>query len=306
MPTVPCPNSCCSETGKGVCNKDTGECKCAAAYGGLDCCKLKLPCCDGCEDHGTCDSNTGRCKCDDGWGNLNTFIGGHAKGKKCCSAKLCPLDCRSDEGHGVCNVDTGTCECDASWTGAACTEPAMPCPDACSGHGECDKQTGECKCKGAWHGIDCAIPYVPCNCSALDNSTVHGVCDTTVGVMHCDPGPYAGKCCTPLPCFRNCTGEAHGLCDESTGLCKCKRAWEDADCGTPKCGDHGYMLPDGSCHGDPDYYAPIAGGICDRVGSGLCRPDIRCVADGTEADTCSKRAVGWVEPIPVSFLLSLR
>eukprot|EP00946_MAST-07B_sp_MAST-7B-sp1_P000100 g100.t1 len=164
-------------------------------------------------------------------------------GAKCCSAKLCPLDCRNDEGHGVCNVDTGICECEASWTGASCTEPAMPCPDACSGHGTCNKQKGECACAGEWRGIDCAIPYIPCNCSALDNSTVHGTCDTTVGVMHCDPGPYAGKCCTPLPCFRNCSGEAHGLCDKETGLCKCKRAWEDADCGTPKCGKHGFMLP---------------------------------------------------------------
>ena len=52
------------------------------------------------------------------------------------------------------------------------------------------------------------------------------------------------------------------------------------------------MLPDGSCHGDPGWYAPVKGGICDRIGD-LCKPDIKCISHkGSVYDTCNNHASG--------------
>ena len=50
------------------------------------------------------------------------------------------------------------------------------------------------------------------------------------------------------------------------------------------------MLPDGSCRADAGWYPLIQGGVCDR--GRLCRPQVRCVSDGSAADTCKKRSVG--------------
>jgi hypothetical protein len=315
-----CPTNCCGPT-HGICNHNTGRCVCHSGYSGMDCCSASLPCCQGCSKHGTCDGTNGQCTCDDGWGGNY---------KECCTKKLCPKDCHSDEKHGICS--NGICKCQPSFTGVACETSVLPCPNGCSGHGTCDGGTGECSCQVSWRGIDCGIPYLPCNCSIIKNTrtisntknatnvpiynatlkriiaafgnidnyeiidatvenTVGGTCDTTTGIMKCKNHTFVGKCCTRIPCFNNCTSSLHGKCDTATLLCICSRAWMGADCSVPKCGQHGILLSDGSCRADKHYYSPIQGGICDRVGP-LCRPDIRCVADTSSGDTCSKNAVG--------------
>ena len=71
----------------------------------------------------------------------------------------------------------------------------------------------------------------------------------------------------------------------------CYRAWQGTRCEEQRCGPHGTMIPDGSCRADPGWYPLIKGGICDRVGR-LCRPQVRCIADKTEDDTCNQRATG--------------
>ena len=268
-----CPNDCCTLT-HGKCNHDTGRCTCRPGYSGLDCCSVSLPCCQTCSEHGTCDGMTGQCTCNPGYG------------AECCGKKLCPMDCHSDERHGVCQ--DGICKCEPSFTGTACETPVLPCPDSCSGHGACNTVTGECACEVTWSGIDCGIPYVPCNCSVPES---RGICDTTIGKMHCSNSSFVGPCCERIPCFRNCSGSSHGQCNALTSLCVCSRAWMGADCSISKCGSHGTMLTDGSCRADEHYFSPIQGGVCDRVGP-LCRPDNRCLADSSDGDTCSQNAVG--------------
>ena len=309
---IPCPKLC---SGHGTCVTETGACRCDPTWGGLDCGHIKLPCPKDCCGHGKCEATQGgTCICKLGWG-----VASH------CCERTCTSDCSL---HGVCDDSTQTCVCEHAWTGDNCERSIVPCPSAlkivlpnqmqsvsksshtaielkgivaaaesieCSGHGACNRDTGKCSCEDSWSTIDCAVRDLQCPTSVSNIScSGHGTCDATVGVCECDLmwcGEDCGHRCSRCPGDPQCGGEGHGFCSPSSGMCQCYRAWEDADCSQPKCGEHGVMLPDGSCRCDPDWYSAVKGGICDRVGR-LCRCDIACVADKSPLDTCSSSAVG--------------
>jgi hypothetical protein len=301
---LPCPNDC---SGHGTCHGNTGQCVCFSTWDGISCSQPKIPCPHACSRHGFCDYSSGRCVCESSWTGLDCSeminpcpnkCSGHGKcdydnGKcKCnsswigldCATKKCPLKCNND--HGRC-VD-GVCVCDHSWEGDACEIPSMKCPKACSGHGLCVHETGTCLCMESWTSIDCSARNNTCH----DDCHGHGKCDSTTGECNCEFN-YAGKTCERKvsPCPNNCSGLSRGVCNMDKGVCACHRAWTDIDCSQPMCGNHGTMLPDGSCEGDYGWYAPVKGGKCKTVGS-LCKPTIKCIADGSESDTCNLHAVG--------------
>ena len=309
---IPCPHMC---SGHGTCITENGQCKCDSTWGGLDCGHIKLPCPKDCCGHGECDSTEGGvCKCEIGWGASSN-----------CCERTCTSDCSQ---HGVCDEKSQMCICEYAWTGDNCEKSIVPCPSAlkvilpgpmvsssqisrsvdqvnsiiaaaesveCSGHGKCDRSTGVCTCEDSWMSLDCGIRNLTCPTSIQELAcSGHGTCDGSVGVCECDLGWCGRDCgyrCSKCPGDPVCGGEGHGFCNPELGMCQCYRAWEDIDCSKSKCGDHGIMLPDGSCRCDADWYSAIKGGICDRVGR-LCRCDIKCIADKSEQDTCSSNAVG--------------
>ena len=269
-PCVPCPNRC---SGHGKCSTVTSKCFCDPSWGGIDCRLTMEKCPENCNENGKCEASTGKCYCDEGWHGL--------------ACDRCGKDGRGKKGAN------NTCICDTSWTGSNCDEPSLACPTAklgipCTGHGVCKTAAGQCTCTEEWTGLDCALRSKKCPlmCSG------HGVCDENIGECSCDMKWSGNACEIPDLCPGNCSGPSHGYCHEPTKTCKCRRAWEGSDCSKPKCGRHGIMAPDGSCRGDPGWYAPIPGGICDRIGS-LCTPQINCVSHkGTASDTCSSHASG--------------
>ncbi|KAM9978897.1 hypothetical protein ACTFIY_012637 [Dictyostelium cf. discoideum] len=85
--TRSCPNDC---SNNGICNKNTGECKCNSGWGGFDCSsklstggetitssssttstELTYSCPKDCSNNGICNKNTGQCKCNSGWGGYD-------------------------------------------------------------------------------------------------------------------------------------------------------------------------------------------------------------------------------------------
>ena len=303
IPILPCPNDCC---GHGKCRSLTGKCDCVRpGWGGIDCCDAHLPCPDDCSGKGRCDHHRGTCVCSKEWTGAN------------CSTPMCACDKVGGCVHGRCAGGVSPrCMCDPSWDGKCCDQPMIPCPSVdysvCSSHGKCDNSNGMCTCVFPWTGIDCAIPYKPCCFDPKARAAAkaiaggdggeagvcfgHGACDYTVGMCACGDG-WKGACChLPRPCPTTpghavCNGPSHGVCNATTRTCACTRAWQGAECQEQRCGPHGTMLPDGSCRADAGWYPLIQGGVCDRVGR-LCRPQVRCVSDGSAADTCKKRSVG--------------
>ena len=301
---LPCPNSC---SGHGVCSHKSGHCACDSTWCGIDCAVPCVSCPDQCNGHGQCNVESSTCFCEPSWGGIDCAVSTESCPSGCSGNGRCEHStgkCYCDKGfHGIacdrCGKHargkaghTGTCVCEETWAGTNCERSSMACPSAklglqCSGHGTCDALTGSCSCSSPWGGLDCAYPKVLCP----PCGTGHGVCDFNVGKWICDAG-YSGKCCEAKDCPGSCSGPSHGYCDKVTRKCRCHRAWKGDDCSVPRCGRHGSMLPDGSCHGDPGWYAPVKGGICDRIGD-LCKPDIKCISHkGSVYDTCNNHASG--------------
>eukprot|EP01060_Flectonema_neradi_P029304 TRINITY_DN400_c1_g1_i1.p1 TRINITY_DN400_c1_g1~~TRINITY_DN400_c1_g1_i1.p1 ORF type:complete len:3444 (+),score=505.40 TRINITY_DN400_c1_g1_i1:687-10334(+) len=179
----------CAASRAGVCNPQTGICKCNNGYFGKECLPCSVPCV-----HGTCvDGNT--CKCEIGYWGVD------------CS-NLCACSDVS-----FCNSTSGECQCGQSgeyqMAGVTCHEScAGVSPNGpCNGHGECEL-SGTCDCDQGWGGVECEIP---CLHGRVENGSC--VCENYWNGARCDKtlscsGDNATQC------------SRHGICTDN-GLCQC-------------------------------------------------------------------------------------
>ena len=174
-------------------------------------------------------------------------------------------------GHGTCVVERrdggatlAACVCAVGWAGASCAAAFLPCPPpgTCSGHGACDGTRGVCECEPGWQGPACDD----------DIRRAGGR-----GVAGC-----AGE--------RGLVCSGRGACDAQRGACLCAPAWAPPNCAVAMCGAHGVLADDGSCTPHATWYAPVPRSVCALAGRAACMPSRQCVADGSVADTCGRRA----------------
>jgi hypothetical protein len=107
----------------GVCQSDTGTCKCQTNYytTAAGACGVFCDHTTTCSGHGHCDA-LGQCVCSSGWSSSSCA---HATG---CDADSAPPNCGS---HGECQVVGGraTCSCNGGWSGSRCeNSPGASCP----------------------------------------------------------------------------------------------------------------------------------------------------------------------------------
>ncbi|XP_020580195.1 uncharacterized protein LOC110024520 [Phalaenopsis equestris] len=189
-----CKNDC---SGRGVCNRETGQCRCFHGYSGEGCSEnlqfdCNLPSSPG-SPYGPwlvsscpayCDRTRAMCFCGEGTKypyrpvaeacgfkiNMPTEPGG-PKIADWSKDDLENVYTTNGSRHGWCNVDPAEaysnkvkfkeeCDCkyDGRW-GRFCEIPTeCSCINQCSGHGYC--RGGACQCGGGWYGTDCSIPSV--------------------------------------------------------------------------------------------------------------------------------------------------
>ncbi|ELW59875.1 Platelet endothelial aggregation receptor 1 [Tupaia chinensis] len=203
-----CSHECHCHNG-GLCDRFTGQCRCAPGYTG-----------------DRCHPMNGECSCLPGWAGLhcNESCPQDTHGPGCQEHCLCLHG-------GVCLADSGLCRCAPGYTGPHC---ASLCPPDtygvnCSARCSCDNAIacspidGACVCK---EGTRCHLPcpegFWGSNCSNTCTCKNGGTCLPENG-NSCQPGRY-GKRCMPCKCAN------HSSCHPSDGTCYCLPGWTGPDC----------------------------------------------------------------------------
>eukprot|EP00457_Paulinella_chromatophora_P003781 gb/GEZN01003789.1/.p1 GENE.gb/GEZN01003789.1/~~gb/GEZN01003789.1/.p1 ORF type:complete len:595 (+),score=49.24 gb/GEZN01003789.1/:32-1816(+) len=188
--------------GRGVCDTDTGKCRCFPGWAGTWC--QRAGCQADCSGHGSCHLGVPSflrqleppalfgpafCICHTG------YLGEYCQEKEESvsmpdevDAELttteadCPNACSQ---IGLCRA--GRCLCPGNWTGLDCSVPV--CYLQCSGQGVCQAETGRCRCLDGFFGEGCELRRChPPDCNQ------RGSCDTLTSLCHCFAGSYGPGC----------------------------------------------------------------------------------------------------------------
>eukprot|EP01137_Pigoraptor_chileana_P024785 Opistho-2@93286 len=266
----------------GLCDPDTGYCRCPAGWMGAIC---HMPC-DGtrfgpvcssvcaCKNDGVCDRFTGICSCRAGW-----------KGKFCnetCATGTygagCSSSCNCKNG-ATCDRFSG-CVCWSGFTGTSCERPCADniwgpnCIFQCYRGGTSESRVS------ADSGCSCAYGYTWSDCANKCPSDSYGPgcpkCDTPsqtacVNATICMSGWTGNSCTTPCDvtqygknCGSVCLCKNGGWCDRYSGECACSAGWTGSTCETP-CPSGRYGL---ACKSSCDC---VNGAMCDRfTGECIC------------------------------------
>jgi len=154
-------------SGRGSCDRSSGECACEAGYGGSACQRTVCP--NNCNGHGTC--QTLNQLADDFSHNADSGVA---------SVLFATPDSSNDCDECTGTQNTGAqydsawdatrsagCKCDAGYRGPDCSQKECPSGDdvlegnggskgrACSGRGTCDYASGMCQCYTGFYGNRC-------------------------------------------------------------------------------------------------------------------------------------------------------
>ncbi|KAL6506040.1 hypothetical protein OROHE_022759 [Orobanche hederae] len=200
-----CKNDC---SGRGICNRDLGQCRCFHGYSGDGCSERQQLNCNYPESENQpygqwvvsicsayCDTSRAMCFCGEGTKYPNRPVA-EACGFKIEIADQNVFTTNVSE-PGWCNVDPAEayaskvkfkeeCDCkyDGLW-GRFCETPVQSvCINQCSLRGHC--RGGFCQCENGWYGVDCSVPSVlssivewpkwlrPANINIPDNAPLTG------------------------------------------------------------------------------------------------------------------------------------
>ncbi|KAL7476747.1 hypothetical protein ACHAW6_002583 [Cyclotella cf. meneghiniana] len=249
---------------------------------------------DECSNRGLCDQDTGTCKCFDTNGDLYAGSDGYGgvgdrgdSGHAVSVITTCPGDPPCSD-KGVCDPVTMRCACENGYSGGDCSlrtcqrglswfsypnasNVAHDTMSECSDMGICHRTTGECFCNDGFFGAACEYMGCARGSEPLKSCSGHGACLSLreLGLLHkqsdgsaspmtygsdpnssitwdadrimgcyCDEG-YEGFSCNLRSCPSGIdpllggdelyTCSNHGLCNHDTGGCQCFSGWGSSD-----------------------------------------------------------------------------
>ena len=134
-------------SGKGTCDRKTGECECFDGFNGEACRRTACP--NECNGHGICQSLEKFAK---DYVPAQTDSDITAEYDTAWDAKY-SFGCKCDDGYRGPDCSLKECPSSADVLGGHGNEKGRDC----SGRGECDHETGTCTCFEGYFGTDCSI-----------------------------------------------------------------------------------------------------------------------------------------------------